>query len=77
MKFVLLSLVLVSQQSGNVELNDQNVEKWRDFILPKPSECKWKEIEWRPIFGEGLREATEQDRPMLIWAMNGHPLGCT
>ena len=26
---------------------------------------------------EGLIEAGSQQIPMLLWAMNGHPLGCT
>jgi hypothetical protein len=24
-----------------------------------------------------VKEAQEKDRPILLWAMNGHPLGCT
>lgn len=50
---------------------------WRDHILPRPEELAWQGIAWRPSFAEGLRDADRLDRPLLLWVMNGHPLGCT
>jgi hypothetical protein len=32
---------------------------------------------WLLTFGEGMLAASEQEKPLLFWAMNGHPLGCT
>jgi hypothetical protein len=58
-------------------LTDASFAQWRDFIRPKPEECKWQEIEWRSSLLEAAREANRLDKPVLLWAMNGHPLACT
>ena len=50
---------------------------WRDFIQPTKQELAWSSIPWKSSFQEGLIEADTQKKPMLLWAMNGHPLGCT
>ena len=50
---------------------------WRDHLVPAESELRWESIPWHVTFAEGLRAASEQARPLLFWAMNGHPLGCT
>ena len=75
----LLSLVL-SFLSGPLfaaELTERNFPRIRDFILPKPSECRWERIPWRSTLWEAVIEANQKDRPILLWAMNGHPLACT
>ena len=47
------------------------------FIQPKPSELRWQEIPWQTDIREACRLATEQGKPIFLWAMNGNPLGCT
>jgi hypothetical protein len=47
------------------------------YIIPKQSELTWRTIGWRESLGQAWREARNQDKPILFWAMNGHPLGCT
>jgi hypothetical protein len=58
-------------------LNDESFGRWRDFIRPTAAECRWQEIPWRASFWEGVVEAQKKDQPVLVWAMNGHPLACT
>jgi hypothetical protein len=58
-------------------LADADVSAWRDHLAPTEAEERWREIPWRPSMGEGLRDAAQARRPMLLWLMNGHPLGCT
>ena len=55
----------------------ENFAQWRDFIRPKPEEVRWQEIPWRTSLWEAAAEAQRQDKPVLLWAMNGHPLACT
>ena len=59
------------------ELNDQTYARWRDHVRAKPAELKWDTVPWRPTFWEAVVEAQRQDKPILLWAMNGHPLACT
>lgn len=54
-----------------------NIDGWRDYILPRPEEALYEQIPWLPEFGAGLLAANDQDKPLLFWGMNGHPLGCT
>ena len=58
-------------------LDETTFEHWRDYLKPAEGELRWQGISWRGQFWEGMEEATEKDLPVLLWAMNGHPLGCT
>jgi hypothetical protein len=58
-------------------LNDQSFERWRDYVRPQVKEERYLEIPWRESFYIAINEARETDRPILLWTMNGHPLGCT
>jgi hypothetical protein len=57
--------------------DSENFARWRDFIRPTKEETRWAEIPWRSTFWEGILEAQKKDQPLLLWAMNGHPLACT
>jgi len=59
------------------ELSDKTFQKLLDYILPKSEELAWRKIGWRPTFWSAVIEAYETEKPILLWAMNGHPLGCT
>ena len=42
-----------------------------------PVETYWNEIPWRPNFTEAIGDARREDKPILLWIMNGHPCGMT
>jgi hypothetical protein len=58
-------------------LDEESFARWRDTIRPAKEELRWQEVPWRASFWEGVIEAQKQERPILVWAMNGHPLACT
>lgn len=74
---VLVALACTFAATAGEELSDAAFDKLRDYIVPKPEELKWKEIPWRATFWDGVKEAQAADKPLLVWAMNGHPLACT
>ena len=45
-------------------------------IKPRPEELRWMQIPWETDLWEARQRAREAGRPILLWAMNGHPLGC-
>jgi hypothetical protein len=51
--------------------------KWRDYLLPSASEQSHRTIPWRASVLHGLIDAQKQDKPILLFLMNGHPLGCS
>jgi hypothetical protein len=72
----LLALVLVAQTAPlPQELTDESFEKVRGFIVPDDKELAWRKVGWRATFLDGVVEAQKADKPVLLWTMNGHPLG--
>ncbi|MDG2222002.1 MAG: hypothetical protein P8L85_11510 [Rubripirellula sp.] len=45
--------------------------------LAKCPEEPWRTIPWKTSVLEGQRIAAVEGKPIFIWAMDGHPLGCT
>ena len=58
-------------------LDEQSFTELRAFICPAPEEVRWHQVGWRTTFWDAVREAQAHDKPILLWAMNGHPLACT
>ena len=59
------------------EIDESNFAQWRETIRPKPSELAFEDCDWKPTFWEGVVEAQATAKPILLWAMNGHPMACT
>jgi hypothetical protein len=72
-----LVVALAATAQPPAELNDQTFGQWRDRIRPKSEELCFATIDWLPTLWDGVIAAQKQDRPILLWAMNGHPLACT
>ncbi len=45
-------------------------------ILPTAEEERWLQIPWRTNLSEARRDAAKENKPILLWVMNGNPLGC-
>ena len=58
-------------------LTDATYAAVRDAVLPKPAELEWRKIGWRSDFWTAVVEAQRDEKPVLLWAMNGHPCGET
>ena len=72
-----LLFALLMLTAPRAELTDDTFAHWRDYVLPSQDELQWMRIGWRTTFWEAMQEGNAHDRPVLLWAMNGHPLGCT
>ncbi len=58
-------------------LDDTSFEMLWQQVVPGADELEWLEIPWRGMLGDAVHAAHAADKPILLWAMNGHPLGCT
>jgi len=47
----------------------------RDLVPASPR--TWEKAGWRVDLLSAREEARKSRRPIFLWAMNGHPLGCT
>ena len=43
----------------------------------QPGDEPWLTIPWKISVLNAQRTAAKEDKPIFIWAMDGHPLGCT
>lgn len=56
------------------------VEKFTSIhavIKPHPGEAKWAEIPWLSNLWEARKQAAAEGKPIVLWEMDGNPLGCT
>ena len=58
-------------------LNKDTYATWRDHILPADRELAFQRIPWLTTFKDGILTSNRENKPLLLWTMNGHPLGCT
>jgi len=75
MQALLLSLALLCAQE--LSLTRDNRSEWMAAIEPDATETAYRDIAWRNKFWPAVEEARALGRPILLWTMNGHPLGCT
>lgn len=75
--FVAWVVALGADEGPPAELSDKTFAAWRDRIRPKAEERSFETVHWLPTFWDGVMTAQKEDKPILLWAMNGHPLACT
>ncbi|MCA8926407.1 MAG: hypothetical protein KDD82_31655 [Planctomycetes bacterium] len=46
-------------------------------VALRPAREAWQRVGWLTDLSLARRKAAELQRPLFVWAMNGHPLGCT
>jgi hypothetical protein len=56
-------------------LERAEVERLRGDLVPAAHE-PWETIPWHSDLLVARDEAIRSRRPLFLWAMNGHPLGC-
>jgi hypothetical protein len=47
------------------------------LIQPKEDESAWLSIPWGTDLWQARQKAAAAGKPILLWEMDGHPLGCT
>ena len=47
------------------------------LILPQQGELTWTSLPWTTDLWEARKVACENGKPIFLWEMDGHPLGCT
>jgi len=44
--------------------------------LAAPKDEPWRSIPWKLTMLEARDAASKDKKPVFLWSMNGHPLGC-
>jgi hypothetical protein len=77
LKSIAALLALVVVPSLVVADGPMTLEQLHGVILPGEDELAWMEIPWMSDLWEARKKATEEGKPLFLWEMDGHPLGCT
>lgn len=74
----LLTLALLALPARAADPFDgRDIEQLRKVIKPTAEESKWLEIPWQISLWEARQLAAREGKPILLWEMDGNPLGCT
>lgn len=71
----LAGAVLPGGPASAEALTDARAGELHELLTPD-ADAAWRTIPWMTSVLEAQREAVEKGRPIFIWAMDGHPLGC-
>lgn len=71
---MLAILLLLAPQQGN--LTAAEFKQLHETIVDSKT-APWRTIAWRTSLLGAQGVAAEENKPLFIWAMDGHPLGCT
>lgn len=78
--FVLLALALFSRpawaEADPPRLDEATYKRLHAQLRPGKEDL-WRTIPWNLSLLEAQRTAARDKKPIFIWAMDGHPLGCT
>ena len=73
--FFFLLTLLFSAPLSHGQLDKVEFEKLHARLLPDQTE-PWRQIPWKTSVLEAQNVAASEGKPLFIWAMDGHPLGC-
>lgn len=59
------------------ELTEKNYDDIKKEVLPTAAEEEWRKIDWHPTLWDGVIKGQKDEKPIMLFAMNGHPFGCT
>lgn len=58
------------------QLSDAEFTKVRKAVLPADGEDEFAKIPWLTSIWDARIRAAKEGKPILLWEMDGHPLGC-
>ena len=71
-----LALCAPAADGRGGELTEAESRRLLEELRPDPDDA-WRTIPWRISLLDAQRAAAQEGKPIFIWAMDGHPLGCT
>jgi hypothetical protein len=73
---MLATIIALAVLGADPSLSTAEFERLHAALQPE-LDAPWRTIPWRVSLLEARQEAAKQKKPIFIWAMDGHPLGCT
>ena len=75
--FLVAATAVVMSAFGSDPISPDQFTRLHALVKPKPDESTWEQIPWLVSLWEARQRAAAAGKPILLWEMDGHPLGCT
>ena len=73
---VLSSRAAFAAAAADDAIGRERFEALHALIKPSPRELAWTKIPWMTRLWEARQRAAREGKPILLWEMDGHPMGC-
>ena len=73
---VLLFSIVANAQPAATKLSDAEITQLLSAIRPSEGEDPFATIPWQTNLWDARQLAAKEGKPILLWEMDGHPLGC-
>ena len=73
----LVCLAIAGLTRSAEPISPEKFAQVQSLVKPAAGEDKWAEIPWQINLWEARTQAAKDGKPILLWEMDGHPLGCT
>lgn len=71
-----LAALALRPVSSTETIPDAEYHALRTVLPPRAGEEAYTTVPWETSLATARRKAAEGRKPMLVWSMDGHPLGC-
>ncbi len=58
-------------------LSPEQFQALHAALTPRGDSEQWAQIPWQTDLAAARQKAAREQKPLLMWIMDGHPLGCT
>ena len=77
MKKILGFLAVLPFAAVQAEISKEQYDNVFALCQPPASENGWLELGWEIDLWKARERAAKEGKPIFLWEMDGHPLGCT
>ena len=76
MKLILSATILILGLAPQQTLKPGDIEALKTLIKPRAEETKWEEIPWLVDLWDARKKSAQEGKPIMLWEMDGNPMGC-
>lgn len=73
----LLALLPLTLGTAGAEISKIDFNQLTTLCTPGKSSSGWLELGWEIDLWKAREQAAKEGKPIFLWEMDGHPLGCT
>ena len=74
---ILSSLLAACSALAEPRVTPANYQSLHQLMQPTADEKVWKQIPWMTRLWDARIKAAALGKPILLWEMDGNPMGCT